>query len=137
MARVTLERWTVFQCAHFLPRMPAGHKCRNEHGHTYKLTIACEGPVGDDGLVFDNAAIDDVLAVVRAQLDHRHLNKLSLAFSDNPTAERMLQWLWRLASEDPVVGPALSRMELEEGDRSKFVMVRDSAGFPFPGADAR
>jgi 6-pyruvoyltetrahydropterin/6-carboxytetrahydropterin synthase len=121
---MSMERWTVFQSAHHLPKMPDGHKCRRVHGHTYRLTISCRGPVGDDGLIFDNFLIDEVLMVVRDQLDHHDLNELELWFSDNPTAERILQWVWDLALLVPKVGAALHRIELVEGERSKFVIER-------------
>ena len=119
---MTMERWIIFQAAHHLPRMPDGHKCRRVHGHTYRLTIACRGLVRDDGIIFDNAMIDDVLVGIQAQLDHDSLNDLALPFSDNPTAERILQWVWELAAR--VLGDMLFRVELLEGERSRFVMER-------------
>ena len=121
---MTMERWIVFQAAHHLPRMPEGHKCRRVHGHTYQLTIACRGPVGDDGVIFDNAVIDRLLDTIEQLLDHDTLNDLNLPFSDNPTAERILQWVWGLASAHALIGPALFRVELLEGLRSRFVMER-------------
>jgi 6-pyruvoyltetrahydropterin/6-carboxytetrahydropterin synthase len=121
---MSMSRWTVFQSSHHLPKMPAGHKCRRRHGHTYRLTITCSGPVGDDGLIFDNALIDEVLMVVRDGLDHHDLNDLGFPFSDNPTAERILQWVWDLALHVPKVGEALHRIELVEGDRSTFSIER-------------
>ena len=124
LTTMTMERWTVFQCAHHLPLMPDGHKCRGVHGHTYPLTIACSGPVGEDGLVFDNFLIDEVLMVVHAQLDHKNLNEVPMEFAKNPTAERILEWVWNLAMVVPKVGPALQRIELVEGERSKFVLER-------------
>ena len=32
-----------FDSAHFLPKVPDGHKCKEVHGHTYKLTLEFEG----------------------------------------------------------------------------------------------
>ena len=29
----------TFDSAHKLPNVPDGHKCKNLHGHTYKLTV--------------------------------------------------------------------------------------------------
>lgn len=125
MAVLTLSRWTTFECAHHLPMMPEGHKCRRIHGHTYKLTITCRGIVGEDGLVFDNFRIDEVLMVVRAQIDHQNLNEIGMPFSDNPTAERLVEWVWTLAKLVPQVGPALHRVTLQEGERSVFEMEAD------------
>jgi 6-pyruvoyltetrahydropterin/6-carboxytetrahydropterin synthase len=126
MAVLTLSRSAVFQCAHHLPKMPDGHKCRRVHGHTFKVTITCRGTiVGDDGLVFDNARIDEILQVIVATIDHRNLNDMKTAFADNPTAERLVAWIWDLAANVPVVGQALWRVELEEGDRSVFAVQRE------------
>ncbi len=119
-----LSRWTVFQCAHHLPQMPEGHKCRRVHGHTYRLTLTCRGLVRSDGIVFDNKRIDEVLMVVHAQLDHRNLNDLGLPFSDNPTAERLLAWIRELVEHVPVIQEAWHRIELQEGDRSTFALER-------------
>ena len=33
----------TFDAAHWLPRVPEGHKCGRLHGHTYSVTIAVEG----------------------------------------------------------------------------------------------
>jgi 6-pyruvoyltetrahydropterin/6-carboxytetrahydropterin synthase len=32
-------------------------------------------------------------------LDHQDLNELSLPFSDNPTCERILEWVWGVLEE--------------------------------------
>ena len=36
-----------FDSAHFLPNVPAGHKCGRLHGHTFQLRIVVTGPVGE------------------------------------------------------------------------------------------
>ncbi|MDF1702833.1 MAG: 6-carboxytetrahydropterin synthase QueD [Planctomycetota bacterium] len=79
-----------FQSAHHLPRHPG--KCRNLHGHTYRLEVLCEGPVDpESGMVIDFA---DVKAAVQGRildpLDHTLLNDLI----DYPTAENIAAWIW-------------------------------------------
>ena len=32
-----------FEAAHRLPNLPDGHKCKNLHGHNYRLEVAIEG----------------------------------------------------------------------------------------------
>ena len=32
-----------FDSAHFLPNVPDGHKCKNVHGHTYRMKVFFEG----------------------------------------------------------------------------------------------
>lgn len=125
MPTMSMERWAIFQCAHHLPLMPEGHKCRRVHGHTYKITIACRGPVGDDGTIFDNVHIDEVLMCITSALDHQNLNELGLPFSNNPTVENMLLWVRELVIRTKPVGDHLERIEIQEGDRSLFMLRED------------
>jgi len=91
---VIVARVFEFQAAHQLPRHPG--KCRNLHGHTYRLEVLCEGPVDPEtGMVLDFA---DVKQAVRRHvldvLDHSYLND----HIEYPTAENIAAWIWdRLA----------------------------------------
>lgn len=35
----------LFDSAHFLPNVPEGHKCKEIHGHTYRMVLHIEGPL--------------------------------------------------------------------------------------------
>src|ERR1700736_4651038 len=87
-ARVT--RTFSFDAAHHLPWHPG--KCRNLHGHTYRLEVSVEGPVGEQGIVWDFA---DLAELVRREVleryDHQYLNDLM----DNPTAELIAADIWK------------------------------------------
>ena len=51
---MTIFKEFTFDAAHFLPNVPDGHKCREVHGHTYKLTVFIDGPVDNElGWVMD------------------------------------------------------------------------------------
>jgi 6-pyruvoyltetrahydropterin/6-carboxytetrahydropterin synthase len=91
--RTRLQRDYRFEAAHFLPRVPEGHKCARMHGHSYQVTVVIEGEVdAERGWVMDFAAIDEhVTPLVRA-LDHHVLNELDGL--DNPTSEHLAAWLW-------------------------------------------
>jgi 6-pyruvoyltetrahydropterin/6-carboxytetrahydropterin synthase len=96
-----LERTYRFEAAHFLPRVPPGHKCSRMHGHSYRIDIAIEGEVDHDrGWVMDFAEIDEqVLPLVRL-LDHQVLNEIEGL--SNPTSELLARWWWlRLVSHLP------------------------------------
>jgi 6-pyruvoyltetrahydropterin/6-carboxytetrahydropterin synthase len=85
--------------AHFLPRVPEGHKCRRVHGHTFRVAVHVAGPV-DPGLgwVVDFADIQAAFAPLHDALDHRLLN--DVPGLENPTSERLAEWLWeRLAPQ--------------------------------------
>ena len=44
----------TFDSAHFLPRVPSTHKCRELHGHTYRLRAYIRGiPDDQTGWVID------------------------------------------------------------------------------------
>ncbi len=91
--RTRLERSYRFEAAHFLPKVPPGHKCARMHGHSYLVEIAIEGEVGERGWVMDFADIDEHATPLVRQLDHQVLNELpGLA---NPTSELLAAWLWQ------------------------------------------
>ncbi len=93
-----IEQDLRFEAAHFLPRVPAGHRCARMHGHSYVVSVAVEGPLDPTlGWVLDYADLDAALAPLVAQLDHQVLNELPGL--ENPTSEAIAIWLWdRLAA---------------------------------------
>jgi 6-pyruvoyltetrahydropterin/6-carboxytetrahydropterin synthase len=70
------------------------------HGHSYELIVTVDRPVEEaSGMAID---FSDLKRVVRVEtvdrLDHRCVNDLM----ENPTAERMAEWVWeRLAPHLP------------------------------------
>ena len=82
-----------FEAAHRLPNVPEGHKCARLHGHSFRVSVHVEGPVGDDtGWVCDYADISAACEPIRDELDHRYLNEIDgLA---NPTSEVLARWIW-------------------------------------------
>jgi 6-pyruvoyltetrahydropterin/6-carboxytetrahydropterin synthase len=82
-----------FEAAHLLPNVPAGHKCRRLHGHSFRVTVWVEGEVGEtSGWVMDFADIAAAFAPLHDTLDHRYLNEIDgLA---NPTSEVLAVWIW-------------------------------------------
>ena len=88
--QTSVTRTFTFEAAHQLPWHPG--KCRNLHGHSYRLEVTVEGPIGDHGIVIDFADIKDVVERdVIAAYDHRYLNDLL----DNPTAELIAAEIWK------------------------------------------
>ncbi len=87
----------TFEAAHFLPKVPEGHKCRRLHGHSYKVTIQLRGPVDEaKGWIVDFFDIDEAVRPVRERLDHYLLNEIPGL--DNPTSENIARFVWdRLA----------------------------------------
>lgn len=91
--KVTISKKFDFDCAHRLPKVPRGHKCRRMHGHTYAIEVICEGEVDKRGMVLDYAEIAAAWMRLHARIDHRTLN--SIRGLENPTTEVLAPWLLR------------------------------------------
>ncbi len=113
--RVRVSRSFTFDAAHVLPWHPG--KCRHLHGHTYRLEVSVEGPVGPQGIVTDFADLD---ALVRREIidryDHTFLNDLL----DNPTAELLAAEIWKRLDGSGLSGTplTLARLRLWETPNS-------------------
>lgn len=100
----------TFEAAHHLPNVPADHKCRRLHGHSFRVTVYAEGPVGaETGWVMDFGDISSAVKPVIAQLDHYYLNEIDGL--ENPTSENLARWIWQ--NLKPVL-PQLSRLQIRE-----------------------
>ena len=109
-----VKRQFGFEAAHRLPNHPG--KCRELHGHSFRLEVTVEGPIEPaSGMVIDFA---EVKRIVRDQvvdrLDHAYANDLI----ENPTAERIAQWSW--AQLKPAL-PGLVEVELWETSNCSVV----------------
>ena len=113
---MTIFKQFTFDSAHFLPLVPDGHKCREIHGHTYKLTIFIDGPLVDPGWVVDFGEIKYAVNNVLKSVDHKLLNNVDGL--ENPTCELLSKWLW-----DKIVTalPLLKRIELFETPTSGVI----------------
>ena len=82
-----------FESAHRLPKVPDGHKCKNLHGHNYRVEIVVSGKLDDRGFVVDFAEIDAEIAPLIKKVDHRLLNDVEGL--ENPTAEIIAAWFFQ------------------------------------------
>lgn len=97
-----------YDAAHRLSLLPETHKCSRLHGHTYRLIVAIEGPVGVNGFVTDFADVKAAVNPLIKTLDHYYLNEISGL--ENPTVEVQLEWLW-----ERINLPGLVELTLFEG----------------------
>ena len=82
-----------FDAAHRLPKVPAGHKCGNLHGHTFVVEVYVLGDVTDaSGWVVDFGDIKTIAKPYIDQLDHTYLNDIEGL--ENPTSENIAMWIW-------------------------------------------
>ncbi|MGD2151677.1 MAG: 6-carboxytetrahydropterin synthase QueD [Gemmatimonadales bacterium] len=91
--RVELCRKYNIAAAHYLPKVPEGHKCGSLHGHSYEIEVAVRGAVdAEAGWLLDYGDIDSAVRPVIAELDHRTLNEVPGL--ENATSEVLCGWLW-------------------------------------------
>lgn len=101
MSHVTISKTFDFDAAHWLPKVPEGHKCKRLHGHTYRVEIRLTGPLDERGMVVDYAEIAEAWQPLHDALDHRCLNEVPGL--ENPTTEVLVAWLLnRLRGHWPV-----------------------------------
>ncbi|MCX7747408.1 MAG: 6-carboxytetrahydropterin synthase QueD [Clostridia bacterium] len=117
--KVSITKVFTFDCAHHLNDYEG--KCKNIHGHTYKLEITVKGITDKNGLVMDFHDLDDLVnQKVLVHVDHKYLNEC-LEF--NPTCENIGLWIWEQIIEDiHNAGCSLERIVLWETPTS-FITI--------------
>lgn len=113
--RTSVTRSFTFEAAHHLPWHPG--RCRGLHGHSYRLEVTVEGPVGDNGVVVD---FDELKAVVQAEVIDRYDHALLNDLVDNPTAELIAADAWKRLE---AAGLVPARLRLWETPRSSVEIV--------------
>lgn len=121
-----VAREFTFEAAHRLPKHPG--KCRNLHGHRYRLKVVCRAPVDpESGLSID---FGDLKRAVHQHavdlLDHSDLN----AILPTPSAEHLAMWVWeRLAA----AGLPLHEVEIQETAACSVIYRGEGPGGGGPG----
>jgi 6-pyruvoyltetrahydropterin/6-carboxytetrahydropterin synthase len=80
--KTKISKVFYFDAAHRI----ANHKgkCKNLHGHTYKLIVTVEGEI-ESGMVIDFEDLKKIVDPVIKKYDHSYLND----FFENPTVENI------------------------------------------------
>ncbi len=95
----------TFDAAHCIPNHPG--KCRNLHGHTYKVEAEFSGEALDDiGMVMDFADLKGALKAILP--DHLYLNDV---MPGPTTAEGIAKWLFDQLAERRLPVTALTVWE--------------------------
>lgn len=109
----------TFEAAHRLDWHPG--KCRNLHGHSYRLDVTVSGPLDGNGVVVDFDQLSEIVhRAVIDHWDHRDLNEVI----DNPTAELLAHRAWDLLAG---AGVTLSALRLWETDDSSVELTTADA----------
>ena len=109
-----VAREILFEAAHQLPDHPG--KCRNLHGHRYRMRVVCRAPVDPNtGLAIDFGHLKQLVNErVVDRLDHAYLNEIMPI----PSAEHIAIWAWeQLASTDL----PLHEIEVQETENSSVI----------------
>lgn len=120
---MAMEIWKEFsfEAAHRLPNVPKGHKCERLHGHSYRVRVFVAGSLDPDlGWVVDFAEIKSACKRIQEQLDHYYLNEIDGL--ENPTSERLAEWIWERLSPQL---PGLSKIAVGETCTSGCVYSGD------------
>ncbi|MFB3161656.1 6-carboxytetrahydropterin synthase QueD [Neobacillus sp. 179-J 1A1 HS] len=127
--RVLVSKEFTFDASHHLHCYEG--KCKNLHGHTYKVVFGVSGYVDETGLMMD---FGDIKAIwkneIEIHLDHRYLNETLPPM--NTTAENIVVWIYEKMKE------ALAKEENKDrhyiGARVEFVRLFET---PTSYAEAR
>jgi 6-pyruvoyltetrahydropterin/6-carboxytetrahydropterin synthase len=91
--KMELRKSFQFEAAHLLPHLPATHKCRRLHGHSFQVELVIAGECDPRlGWLMDYAEIKAVFSPIWEKLDHHYLNEIPGL--ENPTSENVAVWIW-------------------------------------------
>ncbi|MGE6379617.1 6-carboxytetrahydropterin synthase QueD [Peribacillus muralis] len=122
--RVLVSKEFTFDAAHHLHDYEG--KCKNLHGHTYKVIFGVSGYTDSRGLMMDFGDMKEIWKnEIEIHLDHRYLNETLPLM--NTTAENMVVWIYEKMAE------ALSLKDYQ-GARVEFVRLYET---PTSYAEAR
>lgn len=113
--RVLVSKEFTFDAAHHLHAYEG--KCKNLHGHTYKVVFGVSGKPDEVGITVDFGRIKEIWkSSIEPYLDHRYLNETLPPM--NTTAENMVVWLYEQMEQ------ALSRDEAFQTQETRTEFIR-------------
>ncbi|RUQ31144.1 6-carboxytetrahydropterin synthase QueD [Peribacillus cavernae] len=124
--RVLVSKEFTFDAAHHLHFYDG--KCKNLHGHTYRVIFGISGFVDDLGLMIDFGDLKEIWKnEIEIFLDHKYLNETLPAM--NTTAENMVVWIY-----EKMLEALATRAQHYDGARVEFVRLYET---PTSYAEAR
>lgn len=126
--RVLVSKEFTFDAAHHLHCYEG--KCKNLHGHTYKVVFGISGFLDDRGLMIDFGEIKQIWKdEIEIYLDHRYINETLPPM--NTTAENIVVWIYDKMREALMSDKRVNRYD---GARVEFVRLYET---PSSYAEAR
>jgi 6-pyruvoyltetrahydropterin/6-carboxytetrahydropterin synthase len=97
-------------------------KCKNVHGHNYKLTVTVRGSIDPKtGMVIDYGELKRIVTPVVDLLDHHELNEATAL--KKTTTENLLFWIWDKLEENGLEN--LHSLTLAESDKTRCRIDRE------------
>lgn len=116
--RILVSKEFTFDAAHHLHCYNG--KCKNLHGHTYKVIFGISGFVDDRGIMMDFVDIKDIWKnQIEIFLDHKYLNETLPPM--NTSAENMVVWIYEKMKET-----LETSSEKYDGARVEFVRLYET-----------
>ena len=113
MYEVTVK--TTFCAAHQLRGHPG--PCKNVHGHNWGVEACYSSEKLDEqAMVIDFADVDKELKRITGLLDHKMINDVPPFDKDNPTAEKIAEWIFNELKSSLLLPP--SRVTVHETDKA-------------------
>ena len=112
-----------FAAAHFLRDYHG--KCKNLHGHNYKVFVYLKGEsLNEGGMLYDFTFLKKDLKSILSILDHTNLNDLEIngksVFNQNPSAERIAKYIFdKLIESSEQIKTLLYRVDVFETDKNR------------------
>ena len=104
--------------------MPEGHKCLNNHGHTFvcRLWVAGWSNTRDRSIVVEYDVLDAAIRErIHARLDHKDLNAIGAAQEQEhdallrtPSIENLARWFYCALADALPDGVYVSRITIDE-----------------------
>ncbi|WP_026694196.1 6-carboxytetrahydropterin synthase QueD [Peribacillus kribbensis] len=117
--RVIVSKEFTFDASHHLHQYEG--KCKNLHGHTYKVVFGISGFLDERGLLMDFGDIKTIWKQeIEVHLDHRYLNETLPPM--NTTAENIVVWIY-----EQMAAALFARKEQYFGARVEFVRLYETA----------
>jgi 6-pyruvoyltetrahydropterin/6-carboxytetrahydropterin synthase len=113
-----ISREFKFDTAHRLPNYDG--KCKNLHGHTFKLVVNIRGFINPEtNMIIDFGKIKEIVTrCVLDKLDHHYIND-DIPEITYPTAEHIIRWIWnQLVNEFIADNHRLFELSLYETETS-------------------
>jgi 6-pyruvoyltetrahydropterin/6-carboxytetrahydropterin synthase len=112
--KFTIGKQFDFEAGHRLPGLPLGHKCQQQHGHSYQVEVILTASVLEEpGFVTDFGALAPFKRFLDAEFDHHNLHEI---LPVEPTSERLAQFLagWFIENVEPGIPGRLVGIKVRE-----------------------